>query len=115
MDARFQDVEEHFDWYFELLNALSGRYWKWANPKARKKHRCEFGCSIQPGDRYFRKLTGLERADDVKLCRGCMVKLLFAVLGSDPDTTKRALVFHKENWERTMRAFHSLRTTKPQD
>ena len=114
MDVRYEHIYENFDRYLELLNALSGRYTKWSNPRARKEHRCEFGCLIQPGEKYYRKLWGPSRSDDPKLCRDCMAKVLFLLLRTDPDMAKCAQAREKEAWEVTMRAFHSLREPRPQ-
>ena len=109
MDSRYEDVEQHLDDYVALLNAISWEYAPWSEPKAQKQHQCEFGCLIERGSTYFRKLWSPDRREDVKLCHGCMVKMLFALFGTDQETTKRALSIDKERWDTAVRAIRGLR------
>lgn len=109
MDSRYEGVERHLDEYIALLNALSWEYTPWNKPRAQKQHWCEFGCQIERGDFYYRKHWTPDHSEDVKLCHACMVKMLFALLGADQETTKRALAIDKERWDTAVRAIRDLR------
>jgi hypothetical protein len=109
MDIRYENVEQYLDEYVALLNALSWEYAPWGVPKAHKQHKCEFGCLIEPGDGYYRKPWTSDRGQDVKLCRTCMVKMLFALFGTDQETTKRALAIDKDRWDTAVRTLRALR------
>jgi len=109
MDSRYEDVEQHLDDYVALLNAISWEYAAWSEPRAQKEHRCEFGCQIERGDLYYRKHWTPDYSQDVKLCRACMVKMLFALFGTDQETTTRALAIDKQRWDATARAIRGLR------
>ena len=91
MDSRYEEVEQHLDDYVSLLNALSWEYTPWNEPKAQKQHECEFGCLIERGSRYFRKQWSPDHREDVKLCHACMVRMLFALFGTDQEATKRGV------------------------
>jgi hypothetical protein len=109
MDSRYEDLEQHLDDYVALLNAISWEYAPWNGPKAQKQHQCEFGCQIEHGELYYRKHWTPDYSEDVKLCHACMVKMLFALFGTDQETTKRALAIDKERWATAVRAIRDLR------
>jgi len=109
MDSRYDEVEQHLDDYVGLLNALSWEYTPWNEPKAQKQHECEFGCLIERGSRYFRKQWSPDHREDVKLCHACMVRMLFALFGTDQEATKRGVAIDKQRWDTTVRALRGLR------
>ena len=50
----------------------------WREVSARKKHRCERGCKIKPGDSYFQYPTGGGGwGDNLKVCAGCLAMILY--------------------------------------
>jgi hypothetical protein len=54
--------------------------------RANKEHTCVRGCSIKPGDMYFKYFYTTSETDYAKICAGCFAMILFfyGVEGLEP-------------------------------
>lgn len=70
--------EERQMWaIYEGLRRVEPGSFSWSAPNARKEHKCERGCSIKPGEIYFKAQIGYGYGSNLKLCAGCMAMVLY--------------------------------------
>jgi hypothetical protein len=76
-------TEKDFLQSLKRFNALSSQKYGWHTGMSEKEHQCEFGHSIPPDQLYFKKPLDLEGEKKIRVCRGCMEKLVFVTVDCD--------------------------------
>jgi hypothetical protein len=94
--TQYMLTTEDFAEALKRLNALSGPAWHWQRTEAITDHIDEFGDQIKKGDAYYKRSHGGAFDATLKMSRGSMDKLLYAVIFTCPNAEAAADIMLEE-------------------